>query len=180
MRALRLVFDQFHRNMEKNLGVTLSLDKRRTYFLGGDGLGNRNVANRAILVGDAAGFVDPMMGEGISYAMRSGVFAAAVIDNAIEEDRSDVAKLSEYQTLCKNEFLANFQMAAWAGSKGTSFAERIFPSANRYKLASDLMAMLARGEIGYADIPFVIMKSLPRLLPNILLQVARSKVPASY
>ena len=180
MRALRSVFDRFHRDVEERLHVHLPLEKRRTCFLGGDGLGSRNVADRAILVGDAAGFVDPMMGEGIAYAMKSGVFAAAVIDNAIEEGKYDAARLSEYQTLCRREFSANFQMAAWAGSKGTLFAERILPRVSGYKLASDVMSMVARGEIGYTNIPYLILKSLPRQLPQMLMQMVKSRMPASY
>jgi len=180
MRALRPTFDRFYKSMEKKLGIPLTLEKRRTCFLGGDGLGSVNVVDRAILIGDAAGFVDPMMGEGITYAMQSGIFAADVIDNAIEECRYDSAQLSEYQSLCRKEFSANFQMAAWAGSKGTSFAERILPSVNGYKLASDVMAMIARGEIGYADIPYVVLKSLPRQLPHILQHIIQSRLYSSH
>lgn len=180
MRALRPTFDRFYKNIEKKIGIPLTLEKRRTSFLGGDGLGSVNVVDRAILVGDAAGFVDPMMGEGIAYAMQSSVFAADVIINAIDEGKYDSAQLSEYHTLCKKEFSANFQMAAWAGSKGTSFAERILPSVNGFKLASDVMAMIARGEIGYADIPYVVLKKLPRELPHILQHVVQSRILSSH
>jgi geranylgeranyl reductase family protein len=180
MRALRPTFDRFYKSLEQKIGIPLTLKKRRTSFLGGDGLGSVNVVDRAILVGDAAGFVDPMMGEGIAYAMQSSIFAADVIDSAIEEGKYDSAQLSEYHTLCRKEFSANFQMAAWAGSKGASFAERILPSVNGYKLASDVMAMIARGEIGYADIPYVVLKSLPRQLPRILQQVIQSRILSSH
>lgn len=180
MRALRPTFDRFYKSIEKKIGIPLTLEKRRTCFLGGDGLGSVNVVDRAILVGDAAGFVDPMMGEGIAYAMQSSIFAADVIIKAIEEDKHDSAQLSEYHSLCKKEFSANFQMAAWAGSKGTSFAERILPSVNGFKLASDVMAMIARGEIGYADIPYVVLKNLPRQLPHILQQAVQSRILSSH
>jgi geranylgeranyl reductase family protein len=180
MRALRPTFDRFYKRIEKRIGVRLPLKKRRTSFLGGDGLGSQNVTNRAILVGDAAGFVDPMMGEGIAYAMQSGIFAVTVIEGAIEEGKHDTARLAEYHTLCKNEFSANFQMAAWAGSKGSSFAERILPSVNGYRLASEIMAMVARGEIGYADIPYFVIKSLPRELPHILQHMVQSRIHASH
>jgi len=180
MRALRPTFDRFYKNIEKKIGIPLSLEKRRTSFLGGDGLGSVNVVDRAILVGDAAGFVDPMMGEGIAYAMQSSIFAADVIINAIEQGKHDSVQLSEYHALCKKEFSANFQMAAWAGSRGTSFAERVLPSVNGFKFASDVMAMIARGEIGYADIPYVVLKKLPRELPHILQHVVQSRILSSH
>jgi flavin-dependent dehydrogenase len=37
---------------------------------------------RILLVGDAAGFVDPFYGEGIAYAILSGVIAGSVLGNA--------------------------------------------------------------------------------------------------
>lgn len=44
------------------------------------------VAKRTLLVGDAAGFADPVTGEGISFAIRSGLMAAqALIDGHLEE-----------------------------------------------------------------------------------------------
>ena len=176
MRALRPDFDGFCTRMEKRLGVKLNLEKRRTSFLGGDGLGSKNIAKRAILVGDAAGFVDPMMGEGIAYAMHSSIFAVDVITHAMEIGQHDETILDEYHKLCRDEFASNFQMAAWAGSKGTSFADTVLSSANGYKLAADIMAMVARGEIGYSDIPSFVLRKLPRELPNIIRQFVQSHI----
>jgi geranylgeranyl reductase family protein len=42
--------------------------------------------NRVLLVGDAAGFADPVTGEGISFAIRSGLLAAqSLLDSHLEE-----------------------------------------------------------------------------------------------
>ena len=44
------------------------------------------VDKRVLLVGDAAGFADPVTGEGISFAIRSGLLAAqALIDGQLDE-----------------------------------------------------------------------------------------------
>ena len=170
MRRLRPDFDRFYKNLEKRLGVELKLEKRRACFLGGDGLGSTNVTDRALLVGDAAGFVDPMMGEGIAYAMQSSKIAVDVIEQAVAESQFNAASLWKYHDLCREEFSANFQSAAWAGSHGISFAASLLPRINGHKLASDMMAMVARGEIGYADIPYHVLKKLPRQLPAIIKQ----------
>ncbi|TFF96834.1 geranylgeranyl reductase family protein [Candidatus Thorarchaeota archaeon] len=179
MRSLRPTFERFVKSLENRTGLVLVPEVRRTHFLGGDGLGSKNVASRAILVGDAAGFVDPMMGEGIAYAMRSGFFAAETIEFAMALDRHDEEVLAEYQRKCVGEFSADFTMAGWAGSKGASFAESILPKASGHKLACDVMAMVARGEIGYADIPSYVVRMLPRSLPRIIRQVIQSRVNAS-
>jgi geranylgeranyl reductase family protein len=176
MRRLRPDFDRFYKNLEKQLGVELKLTKRRTCFLGGDGLGSTNVTDRVMLVGDAAGFVDPMMGEGIAYAMQSSKIAVDVLGQAVEENRYDAGALWKYHHLCREEFSANFKMAGWAGSKGINHAANLLPRINGHKLPSDLMAMVARGEIGYADIPLVAIKKLPRQLPTIIKQVVQSHI----
>lgn len=45
------------------------------------------VEKRILLVGDAAGFADPVTGEGISFAIRSGLLAAqALIDGQLDEE----------------------------------------------------------------------------------------------
>ncbi|NGZ10786.1 MAG: geranylgeranyl reductase family protein [Nitrospira sp. LK70] len=45
------------------------------------------VEKRIVLVGDAAGFADPVTGEGISFAVRSGLMAAqSLVDGLLEEE----------------------------------------------------------------------------------------------
>lgn len=176
MYPLRPAFAAFRRKMEKRLGIPLNLEKRRVHFLGADGTSSRNVRDRALLVGDAAGFVDPMMGEGIAYAMKSGVHAADVITRAAESGRWGEHYLEQYHRLCKKEFEANFAMAEWAGLRGTLFAETVLKMAASYHLASDIMAKLARGEIGYSAIPYAVLKDLPREIPRFLQRRVRARL----
>lgn len=176
MYPLRPAFEQFYKKMAERLDVDLVPTRTWTYFLGADGITSQNVRRRALLIGDAAGFVDPMMGEGIAYAMKSGVYAAQVITGALELDRFDREFLETYQQSCVKEFGSNFQMAEWAGLRGTSFAEMVLSKASSYPLSSTIMAMVARGEIGYSDIPYVIMKSLPRELPRMVRHIVMSRI----
>ncbi|HXT52464.1 MAG TPA: geranylgeranyl reductase family protein [Thermoanaerobaculia bacterium] len=53
------------------------------------------VFGRALLVGDAAGLIDAVVGEGIYYAIQSGQFAAEAITRAIAT--GDAAELVRYQ-----------------------------------------------------------------------------------
>ncbi|MHA2359640.1 MAG: NAD(P)/FAD-dependent oxidoreductase, partial [Candidatus Thorarchaeota archaeon] len=176
MQALRPTFDEFCRRTENRLDVPLHLEKRRTFFFGGDGLGSKNVTHRAILIGDAAGFVDPLMGEGIAYAMQSGACAASVISNAFTENRHDETVLSEYQKRCHDYFSANFGFIGQVGVHGPSLAEIILPRMNGHRLASKIMSMVARGEIGYSDIPFTVIRNLPRELPTIIKHMVQSRI----
>ena len=56
-------------------------------------------AKNILLVGDAAGLIDPFSGEGIGNAMLSGKLAARVISEALNENGVDEAKLSTYDAL---------------------------------------------------------------------------------
>lgn len=55
--------------------------------------------NRILIAGDAAGFVSPISGEGIYYAMDSGRLAAQALDRASFSNDFTAESLSEYQRL---------------------------------------------------------------------------------
>lgn len=54
------------------------------------------VADRTLLVGDAAGFVDAITGEGMSVALVCARLAAEVLDAALDEDRLTASGLRPY------------------------------------------------------------------------------------
>ena len=180
MHPLRPMFESFRQQLEKRLSLELKPTKRRTHFIGGWGIHNKNVTNRVMLIGDAAGWVDPMMGEGIAYAMRSGVISAKIAQDAINLNRYDSTFLEEYHQECVKECSGNFGMAAWAGSRGSDFAESLLVKATRLDIASDLMAMVARGELTYSDIPSRVIRDLPRELPNIIRQIITNHIYTSH
>lgn len=57
----------------------------------------RTYADRVLLLGDAAGFVNPPTGEGIHYAIRSGMMAAATVKSAADAGNFSATKLKQYQ-----------------------------------------------------------------------------------
>jgi geranylgeranyl reductase family protein len=66
--------------------------------------------NRVLICGDAAGFINPITGEGIYYAMTSGEIAANVIAKALEANDTSEKFLSRYHKLWKNEFGKNLKI----------------------------------------------------------------------
>jgi flavin-dependent dehydrogenase len=56
------------------------------------------IADRAILVGDAGGYLDPITGEGISIALQSAYWAAAIADNALRRDDLSASSLRPYHS----------------------------------------------------------------------------------
>ena len=77
---------------------------------------NRVSGDRWVAVGDAAGLVDPITGEGIYYAMRSGDLAGELIGSDLE----DPAKHADsYRNLIAREFTDDL-------AYGSTIAKRVF------------------------------------------------------
>ncbi len=73
----------------------------------------RLVRGRAMLVGDAGHLVDPLLGEGIYYAVRSGQLAAKSVTAML--GNSAIHHLSEYEMLVAAEFGPEFRVAGRLG-----------------------------------------------------------------
>jgi geranylgeranyl reductase family protein len=72
-------------------------------------LGRGLVCNRALLVGDAGHLVDPLFGEGIYYAVRSGQMAAASILGIFHDHRRT---LEDYELAVTREIYPEFRIAS--------------------------------------------------------------------
>lgn len=75
----------------------------------GHSYAGRLVRGRAMLVGDAGHLVDPLLGEGIYYAVRSGQLAAQSVAEMLDKPAS--CQLSHYEMLVENEFGSEFRVA---------------------------------------------------------------------
>lgn len=69
------------------------------------------VFDGAALLGDACGFVDPLTGEGLYFAMRGAALLAPVLDRALTAGRRDAASLRSYSRARRREFGARFLLA---------------------------------------------------------------------
>lgn len=66
----------------------------------------RSVGDRVVLIGDAARVNEPVTGEGIYFAMKSGALAARAIDEALVRGDLSAARLMDYRRHCQSEFRA--------------------------------------------------------------------------
>jgi len=55
------------------------------------------IGDRVMLLGDAAGLINPLNGEGIQYALHSARWAAGIAADCLASDRLDAASLQGYQ-----------------------------------------------------------------------------------
>jgi geranylgeranyl reductase family protein len=71
------------------------------------------IADRMVLVGDSAGFVDPFYGEGIAYAIRSGQLASETICRALKAGDLSAKCLADYPHRCEEEFGGNLRYSLY-------------------------------------------------------------------
>jgi digeranylgeranylglycerophospholipid reductase len=79
--------------------------------VGGDPVGGMNkhlVKDNLMIVGDAAGHVNPLTGGGIITALEAGMYAGEVSASAIKEGNCSEKRLKEYQDKCKTEIGDHF------------------------------------------------------------------------
>ena len=113
------------------------------------------------MVGDAAGFVDAITGEGIYYSLRS----AELLASAIEQDAPE-----KYSAFVQEDFLPELEHASriagrFYGGKwmGASVLERMLQLTARSKCFRELMRDLFAGTQEYSDLRERVQRSLPRI-----------------
>lgn len=72
----------------------------------------RSFDDEALLVGDAARVTEPVTGEGIYFAMQSGLLAAATIDSALRAGDCSASFLRRYQEQCARLFAPRLRLNA--------------------------------------------------------------------
>ncbi len=115
MGSPRRIFDRFIETdkllskltIPQPFGHPLPLFSARTGLVGDTG--GTLVQHRALLVGDAGHLVDPLFGEGIYYAVRSGQMAAASVLGMFHDHREN---LLDYEQSVRREIFAEFRIAS--------------------------------------------------------------------
>ncbi len=101
------------------------------------------------LLGDAAGFADPVTGEGIYYALRSAeIFAETYLER----------KLADYETRWRADFGGELRRAAemrrrfYGNFWGAPFTERMIEFARAHRGIRKVLGELVAGDQGYVDL----------------------------
>ena len=136
--------------IEKNLRATAERYAARIPGLADQTWEKRRVCGEGwALLGDAAGFADPVTGEGIYYALRSAeIFADAFIDG-----RPD-----EYEQLWRQDFGGELRRASqmrrrfYGNFWGAPFTERMISFARGHSGIKQVLGDLVAGEQGYVGL----------------------------
>jgi flavin-dependent dehydrogenase len=108
----------------------------------------KTYGNRTILIGDAGGFINPLSGEGIYYAMASGEIAAQVIAEALEKGKTDEKFLSKFQARWKKEFGKDLELIFKIHRKQHKRSgEKLFEVSGKDKILAGLIMGVITGEL---------------------------------
>jgi geranylgeranyl reductase family protein len=112
------------------------------------------------LVGDAAGFVDPLTGEGIYYAIKSASLLARAITDQFDH----------YEEMWRESFGGELRRAAQLSDKfysgnyaGAPMSERMVQLATHHRGVRETLRDLIAGEQGYIDLKQRLVKNALRL-----------------
>lgn len=109
--------------------------------------GHQRVAEgRRILVGDAAHLMDPLTGEGIYYALRSGLLAARAV---LRAEAAGVLPGSLYQEAVENELFPNLRWALRFSRFIFQFTKLAYYTLQRHPEICDLYLRVLDGKESY-------------------------------
>jgi geranylgeranyl reductase family protein len=98
--------------ISKALGDNFKIERMRAASLRLGGV-PRSSDNHVILIGDAAGMIDPMTGEGIHHAMESGKMAAGFLGECLDGGNFSDEVMSIWHELWMDKFGSDYKWSMW-------------------------------------------------------------------
>jgi geranylgeranyl reductase family protein len=135
--------------------------------------GNRVSGDGWLAVGDAGGLVDPITGEGLYYAMRSGDLAARVV---IDDAHGIAEKAAAYRAVLAREFALDLEFAATLAKRvflGSFLFNSVPARMVQYIRSSPrfrgLMQDMFAGTLPYGELKSRLLRNLNGTLQEVLL-----------
>ena len=116
--------------------------------------------DRILLVGDAAGFVSPLTGEGIYYAMDSGKMAAETLVSSFETNRFSSKTLGEYQRMWMRKWGRDLKVLLLFRAGLMKWGEHIVSLGMRDQRLLRLYAGLVNGELKPNEVKWRLLRRL--------------------
>lgn len=169
LRKPKQIFDEFCGTVSGLKGIKIEATTIGAHLEPAGGFNRKVVADRTLLVGDAAGFADPFTGEGIYYAIKSGQLAADTTKEAIKKDRVDSGFLfKNYAKACDKEIGKDLRVALQITQLLQNHIDTFFMGLEQSSGAS--ITNLSTGATTYSELK-------RKIIPRLLVSLVRSKVP---
>ena len=125
---------------------------------------------RFLLVGDAAHLMDPLQGEGIYYAVRSGMLAAEAI---LEGKREGIAPSDSYQKAVRLDICENLKWALTFSRFVFRFTKLAYRTLKRYPELGEIYIQVLEGEETYQGFVTKVKERMKDLLKGKLSEKIR-------
>jgi flavin-dependent dehydrogenase len=145
-------------------GLSLDGVRPRGHFLPRGGVSRRVSADRLILAGDAAGWVDPFQGEGMAYAIRSGQLAAETLLEAARRDDFSRRSLAAYNRRCDEAFGRDLRAARLITYVVHRWPSVLLRSVRSTETVLTEYMRVPRGDLSYRDFLRWVLGRAPRFL----------------
>ncbi len=124
------------------------------------------IGKRCLLVGDAAGFANPITGEGMTYALSSGNLAAQAAADMIHDKNGRA--LEKYQKACFNDVVSDLRAAHLIGPwlhwlVGVVDTDKFFRTFHESEKMVEVCLSIARGEAKWMDLLRSTIPRFPKL-----------------
>ena len=141
---------------------------------------NRVSGRDWMAVGDAGGLVDPITGEGLYYAMRSGDLASQVILN---DAHAPADKAAAYRSAIAHEFAADLEFAAMLAKRVflgrflfRTVPQRMVHFMRKSPRFRELMQDLFAGTQTYSDLRGRLLRNLNGTLQEVIMHFFLDRV----
>lgn len=112
--------------------------------------------SKIILIGDAAGLINPLFGDGILHAVKSGIIASkSIINNDVKNYTKEIHK----------EFANNFDSAKRLAPIFCKYIDSIYEHVVKRPIATRVAAELLADELSFKDVTNKALKKLSTLIP---------------
>ncbi len=145
---------------------------------------NRLAGDGWLAVGDAGGLVDPITGEGLYYAMRSGDLASQVV---MSDAHSLAERAQAYRSLLRRDFIADLEFGATLAKRVflgrflfSTVPARMIDFIRRSPRFQSLIEDLFAGTQPYLDLKSRLLKNLNGTMQEVIMNLfLRHVVPAT-
>jgi len=146
------IYKNYIKTLKKNRMIPEDLEMRR-YEGGALPVAplEKTYTDRVLLCGDAGGFINPISGDGIYYAMSSGEIAAGVITEALETGNTGEKFLSKYQVNWKKDFGKDIEILLRSTKNFREQTEKFLKLASRDKKLADITLGMLHGRLSIRE-----------------------------
>lgn len=142
-----------------------NIPKHRADLIPMGGLHRKVASDRVLLCGDAAGFADPLAGEGTYYGIQSAILAVETIMETIRADGS----VKAYQEKCDSTIQKDLRAALKMARFLYSFPAYSYFMFEKSKELSDLPIFIATGDLSFSKLYKKLLFQGILLFPSYLL-----------